>query len=39
VKPNILLFLADDMGWGDSRLNNPNSKIKMPHLEQLAAQN
>lgn len=34
--PNIILFVADDMGWGDSRVYNPNSKIAMPNLEQLA---
>lgn len=38
LKPNILLILADDMGWGDSTVFNPDSKISMPALEQLAAQ-
>lgn len=37
-KPNIIFVLADDMGWGDSRAYNPDSKIPMPALEQLAAQ-
>lgn len=34
--PNVLLVLADDLGYGDSRAYNPQSKIAMPHLEQLA---
>jgi len=34
--PNIIFFLADDMGWGDIYCNNPNSKIKTPNINQLA---
>jgi len=37
-RPNILFFLADDMGWGDTRVNNPNSRVPMPNLEKLAEQ-
>ena len=36
--PNIIFFLADDMGWGDSRVYNPNSQISMPNLDRLAAE-
>lgn len=36
TKPNVIVFLVDDMGWGDSRLYNPESKISMPNLERLA---
>lgn len=36
--PNVLIFVADDMGWGDSVVNNPAAQIKMPNLEQLAAE-
>ena len=35
--PNILVFLMDDMGIGDSRVYNKNSKVSMPNLEKLAA--
>ncbi|MGE4489006.1 MAG: arylsulfatase [Kiritimatiellales bacterium] len=35
--PNVLIFLMDDMGYGDCRVYNPDSKVSMPNLEQLAA--
>ncbi len=35
-KPNILLILADDLGYGDVRCYNAKSKIATPHLDQLA---
>ena len=35
--PNVLVFLMDDMGYGDCRAYNPDSKVAMPNLEQLAA--
>lgn len=35
-KPNILLILVDDFGYGDSRVYNPDSKVPMPNLERLA---
>ncbi len=34
-KPNIVLILADDMGWGDVR-SNGNMKIETPVLDRLA---
>ena len=37
-KPNIIVFLADDMGYGDTTVFNPDSKIAMPVLDQLAAE-
>jgi arylsulfatase A-like enzyme len=38
-KPNILLILADDLGYGDVRANNPaRGKIPTPHLDRLAAE-
>ena len=37
-QPNILLILADDLGYGDVRCYNPESKIPTPHLDQLATQ-
>ncbi len=34
--PNILLILADDMGYGDVHALNPDSKIPTPNLDRLA---
>lgn len=37
VKPNILIVLADDMGWGDLNLNGNNS-VSTPAINALAKQ-
>ena len=37
-KPNIVLILADDLGYGDLSVYNPSSKIPTPYLNQMAAQ-
>lgn len=34
--PNIILILADDLGYGDIKALNPDSKIETPHLDRLA---
>lgn len=34
--PNIVIVFADDMGYGDPRVYNPNSKVPTPHIDALA---
>lgn len=35
-KPNIVILLADDMGYGDPHCFNPHSKIATPNIDRLA---
>ena len=37
-KPNIIYILADDLGYGDVKAYNPESKINTPNIDQLARQ-
>lgn len=38
TQPNIVYILADDMGYGDVSANNPESHIRTPHIDGLAAE-
>jgi len=35
-RPNIVLIMCDDLGWGDWRGNNPKSPVETPHLDAMA---
>jgi arylsulfatase A-like enzyme len=37
-RPNIIIILADDMGYGDLRCNSPDSQIPTPNIDRLAAE-
>lgn len=36
-KPNVIIILADDMGYGDVSLNNAQARTHTPNIDKLAA--
>lgn len=36
--PNVVIILADDMGYGDVSALNPQARTRTPHIDQLVAQ-
>jgi arylsulfatase A len=35
-KPNIVVILCDDLGYGDVKANSPEGRIATPHMDRLA---
>ena len=35
-KPNVIIILADDMGYGDISSNNPSARTRTPNIDKMA---
>ena len=35
-RPNVILMMADDLGWGDPQCFDAGSPIKTPHLDEMS---
>lgn len=38
ARPNVIIVLCDDLGWGDVRCYNPSGKIATPAFDRLASE-
>jgi arylsulfatase A len=38
AKPNIIFIMTDDLGYGDVSCYNPNSRIRTPNIDKIAAE-
>ena len=38
LRPNILIILTDDVGWGDYQCYNPQGKIPSPNIDKMASE-
>jgi hypothetical protein len=38
AKPNVIVILTDDQGWGDLTCYHPDSKIVTPNMDRLASE-
>src|SRR5688500_223392 len=37
ARPNVVLIVADDLGWGDVGYHNESKDVKTPHIDSIAS--